>query len=60
MNVIGRSSFDRAMMTARSYPPDVDELDAIALRNAHARRVAPPRIMNALGWIEAVLDREVS
>ncbi len=60
VNVMGRPSFDMAMMTARNYPPEVDELEAVGLQTAPAIRVAPPRIMKALGWIEAVLDREVS
>ncbi len=60
VNVIGAPSFDKAMMTAKNYPADVDELQEVGLGSSPSRKVAPPRIDDALGWIEAVLDREIT
>jgi flavin reductase (DIM6/NTAB) family NADH-FMN oxidoreductase RutF len=60
VNVMGRPSFDRAMRTAKNYPPEVDELEAVGLTTDPSRRVKPPRISDALGWIEAVLEREIT
>lgn len=60
VNVMGRPSFDRAMQTAKNYPPEVDELEAVGLATDSSRRVKPPRISDALGWIEAVLEQEVT
>jgi len=60
INVIGEPSFEKAMLTARNYPPEVDELKEVGLDTSPSRTVAPPRIDDALGWIEATLDREVT
>lgn len=60
VNVIGEPSFDKAMMTAKNYPLEVDELQEVGLEAAPSRELAPPRIVDALGWIEAVLDREIT
>ena len=59
INVIGTPSFDKAMKTAKNYPPEVNELAAVGLETIPAKRVSPPRIKDALGWIEAVLQQEV-
>lgn len=60
VNVIGRPSFREAMRTARPYPPGVNELEKVGLDTAPAKRVAPPRIAAAIGWIEAVLERDLA
>lgn len=60
INVMGVPSFEKAMLTARNYPPEVDELKEVGLDTSPSRTVAPPRIDDALGWIEATLDREVT
>jgi len=60
VNVMGRPSFDKAMMTAKNYPPEVDELAEVGLETSSSREVVPPRIKDALGWIEAVFNREVT
>ena len=60
VNVIGKPSFDKAMMTAKNYPPEVDELQEVGLESSPSCRVEPPRISDALGWIEAVLEKEVT
>jgi flavin reductase (DIM6/NTAB) family NADH-FMN oxidoreductase RutF len=59
VKVIGAPSFEKAMMTARNYPPELDELQEVGLESLPSRKVAPPRIADALGWIEAVLDKQV-
>ncbi len=60
INVMGRPSFDRAMNTARNYPAGVSELVEEGIDTAPSVKVTPPRIADALGWIEAVTDREIS
>ncbi len=60
VNVIGIPSFAKAMATAGNYPPEVDELEAVGIERISARMVRPPRIRDALGWIEAVLEREIT
>ncbi|MDY6908746.1 MAG: flavin reductase family protein [Thermodesulfobacteriota bacterium] len=60
VNVIGRPSFRDAMRTARPYPPDVDELERVGLETLPSKRVSPPRIAAAIGWVEATLEREVT
>lgn len=59
VNVIGRPGFREAMSCAKDYPPEVDEMAEAGLETAPARKVLAPRIQNAIGWIEAVLEREV-
>jgi flavin reductase (DIM6/NTAB) family NADH-FMN oxidoreductase RutF len=59
VNVIGRPSFKEAMHTAGNYPPGVNELEEIGLESVKAAKVTPPRIKDALGWIEAVLVEEI-
>lgn len=60
INVIGSPSFDKAMLTARNYPAEVDELQEVGLDTSPSKTVSPPRIDDALGWIEAVMEREVT
>ena len=60
VNVMGKPSFRQAMMTAKDFPPEADELRETGLESTPSREVAPLRIADALGWIEAVLEREVS
>jgi len=60
VNVMGTPAFDKAMRTARNYPTGVSELEEEDIDTASAREVKPPRISDALGWIEAVLDSEVT
>jgi len=49
INVIGTPSFDKAMLTARDYPPEVEGLREVGLETSPARTVSPPRIADALG-----------
>lgn len=60
INVIGSPSFEKAMLTARNYPPEVDELEEVGLDTLPSKTVSPPRIDDALGWIEAALEREIT
>lgn len=59
VNIIGRPRFREAMQTAKSYPPGVNELDMVGLDTTPSKRVAPPRMKDALGWIEAIIDEEI-
>jgi len=59
INVIGRPRFKEAMHTARNYPPGVNELEAAGLESKASFRVKPPRMKDAIGWIEAVLVEEI-
>jgi flavin reductase (DIM6/NTAB) family NADH-FMN oxidoreductase RutF len=60
VNVMGRPGFRQAIQCARNYPPEVDELAAVGLETHPSRQVAPPRVSEAVGWIEAVMEREVT
>jgi len=59
VNVIGRPRFKESMHTAKNYPPGVNELEAIGLESMASFKVKPPRIKDAVGWIEAVLVEEI-
>ena len=60
VNVMGKPSFQQAMMTAKNFPPEADEFLETGLESMPSREVAPLRIADALGWIEAVLEREIT
>lgn len=60
VNVMGRPGFRQAMQCARNYPPEVNELAEVGLETRPSRKVAPPRVGDAIGWIEAVLEQEVT
>jgi len=60
VNVMGRPGFRQAMQCARNFPPEVDELAEVGLQTLPSKKVAPPRVADAVGWIEAVLDRVVT
>jgi flavin reductase (DIM6/NTAB) family NADH-FMN oxidoreductase RutF len=59
VNVIGQPAFREAMLCAKSYPPGVDEMKEVGLETVPSRTVSPPRMKEALGWIESVLEHEV-
>jgi flavin reductase (DIM6/NTAB) family NADH-FMN oxidoreductase RutF len=60
INVMGKPGFREAMKCAKNYPPGVNELAAEGVATIPARKVAPPRITTAIGWIEAQLEKEVT
>jgi flavin reductase (DIM6/NTAB) family NADH-FMN oxidoreductase RutF len=59
VNIIGRPKFKESMQTARSYPAGTDELAESGLEAVPSKIVKPPRIKDALGWIEATLTEEL-
>jgi flavin reductase (DIM6/NTAB) family NADH-FMN oxidoreductase RutF len=59
VNVIGRPHFQEAMHTAKNYPPGVNELEEVGLESIGSSKVKPPRIKDAIGWIEAILVEEI-
>lgn len=60
VNVMGKPGFGSAMRTAKNYPPEVSELEAEGIETMPSKKVKPPRMSDALGWIEAVMDSEVN
>ncbi len=60
VNVLGSPDFRKAMSCARSFPADVNEMEMAEMETTPAKTVAPLRMKNALGWIEAVLEQEVT
>lgn len=60
VNVMGKPAFSEAMRCARDYPPEVNELEQVGLPTTASKKVKPPRIEAAIGWIEAELEKEVT
>jgi len=60
VNVMGKPAFGEAMKCARDYPPEVNELEQVGLETISSKKVTPPRIEAAIGWIEAELEQEVT
>ena len=58
VNVMGRPTFRRAIKCAKHFPPEVDELKEMGLDTLPSKKVAPPRVKDAIGWIEAKLEEE--
>lgn len=59
VNTIGRPCFKEAIQTAKPYPPGINELEEVGLESLPSKKVVPPRMKDALGWIEAELEEEV-
>ncbi len=53
VNVMGRPSFEKAIRCAKDYPYSVNELEKEDLKTLDSLKVAPPRVKDAVGWIEA-------
>ncbi|MGA7876681.1 MAG: flavin reductase family protein [Desulfoferrobacter sp.] len=60
VNVMGKPGFREAVKCAKNYPPGVNELAEEGVATLPASKVAPPRIKDAIGWIEARLENEVT
>ena len=60
VNVIGRPSFEKAMKCAKNFPPEVNELEEVGLESESSKKVKPPRVKDAIGWIEARLEKEIT
>lgn len=59
INVMGEPDLGKMMRCAKDYPPEVDELEKANLETFPSSRISPLRIKEAVGWIEAVTEREV-
>lgn len=53
VNVMGKPSFEKAVKCAKDYPFGVNELKEIGLKTCNSKKVKPPRVREAVGWIEA-------
>lgn len=60
VNVMGKPSFEKAVRCAKDYPFGVNELKEIGLRTFSSKKVKPPRVQEAVGWIEAKKVNELS
>ena len=60
VNVMGKPGFQAAMKCAKDYPAGVNELAEEGVATIPAKKVAPPRIKDAVGWIEARLENEMT
>ena len=53
VNVMGKPSFEKAVNCAKNYPFGVNELKKVGLKIRSSKKVKPPRVREAVGWIEA-------
>jgi len=53
INVMGEPSFDKAVRCAKDLPFGVNELKEMGLETVSSKKVDPPRVRDAVGWIEA-------
>lgn len=60
VNVMGEPSYGKTMECGTTVPPEVNELEMAGLESFSSKRVFPPRIKDAVGWIEAVLKKEIT
>ncbi len=60
VNMVGMSIFKKAMRCAKSYPPEVNELERVGLKELPSRMVKPPRVEDAIGWFEVKLEEEIA
>jgi len=60
VNVMGNPSFRKAIKCAKSYPPEINELEEVDLETISSKKVSPPRVKDAVGWIEARVEKEVT
>lgn len=59
VNVMGKPSFRKAIKCAKTYPPEVNELEEVGLEAFPSKVVKPPRVKDAVGWIEARYHKEL-
>ncbi len=60
VNIIGRPAYKKAIRCAKEYPFGVNELKEIGLDTIPSSVVDSPRVLEAVGWIEARKEDEVS
>ncbi len=51
---------ERQLNVQKNFPPNINELDELNIESLSSKIVKPPRVKNAIGWIEAKLDREIT
>ncbi len=59
VNVAGEDMGDLMKILEEKYPPDVNELEKAGLTEAETAVVKPPRIKEAIGWIECRFEKAV-
>jgi flavin reductase (DIM6/NTAB) family NADH-FMN oxidoreductase RutF len=60
VNVPPAGMEDAVMITARNYPPEVDEFQEAGLKPKPSAKVKPPGIEGCLAWAECVLQEEIA
>lgn len=60
VNVPPAGMEDAVMITARNYPPEVDEFQEAGLKPKPSAKVKPPGIEGCLAWGECVLQEEIA
>jgi len=60
INVMGRPSFEKAIRCAGKFDYGVNELEKVGLETFPSKKVKPPRVADAVGWIEAEKVNELS
>jgi len=60
INVMGKPSFEKAIRCAGKFDYGVNELERVGLETFPSKKVKPPRVADALGWIEAEKVNELS
>jgi flavin reductase (DIM6/NTAB) family NADH-FMN oxidoreductase RutF len=60
VNVPQAGMEDAVMITARNYPPEVDEFLEAGLKPRPSAKVKPPGIEGCLAWAECVLQEEIA
>jgi flavin reductase (DIM6/NTAB) family NADH-FMN oxidoreductase RutF len=60
VNVFGKPSYKNAIRCAQDVPFGVDELKKMGLSTCPSKKVSPPRVKEAVGWIEAKMDNKLS
>jgi flavin reductase (DIM6/NTAB) family NADH-FMN oxidoreductase RutF len=60
VNVPTAGMEDAVMITARNYPPEVDEFLEAGLKERPSTKVKPPGIEGCLAWAECVLEEEIA
>jgi flavin reductase (DIM6/NTAB) family NADH-FMN oxidoreductase RutF len=59
VNVPPSGMEDAVMITARNYPPAVDEFQEAGLKARPSTKVKPPGIEGCLAWAECILQEEI-
>ncbi|MDY6863833.1 MAG: flavin reductase family protein, partial [Thermodesulfobacteriota bacterium] len=60
VNVMGNPSFRETIKCAREYPPEKNELVEVDIETTSSKKVSPPRVKDAIGWIETRMEKEIT